>query len=286
MTKTQNSDEKRQFGHSLQSIAGHWAKYKDFKVSDAISPLDDMAHPEWDEDRSHYRSVGINAIEIVFGAMLSCRKSTIQTILDMPCGFGRVTRHFAAAFPDASLYACDLYDDRINFCEKEFGSIAIKSNQDFDKIKFPEKFDLIWCGSLLTHLPEREFKDALRLFVDSLAPSGIAIITTLGRASPFIQREVFQYLSNEIYNDSKIEESFLRDGYGYADYNQASRFFEQEQYGIAFISPSIVLKSLEEKSDVLVKGYSERGWDDQQDYVIIQKAPLATRVYPDLAGAK
>jgi SAM-dependent methyltransferase len=279
------SGETRSFGQSLKSISDVWERYRGQKISDVISPLDDMAHPEWDKDRSHYRSVGINAIEIVLGAMLSCRKTKIDTILDMPCGFGRVGRHFAGAFPSARLYACDLYDDRIQFCAKEFGAIAVKSNQDFQKIKFPEKFDLIWCGSLLTHLPEREFRDALQLFANSLADGGIAIITTLGRASPFIQREVFQYLSKDIYESSEIEATFLRDGYGYADYNQGSRFFEQEQYGIAFISPSIVLKNLEGNGDIIVRGFSERGWDDQQDFVVIQKAPIATRVYPDLSGA-
>jgi SAM-dependent methyltransferase len=277
--------ETRHFGRSQKSIADIWARYRAQKVSDVISPLDDMVHPEWDTDQSHYRSVGINAIEIVLGAMSSCRKTGIGSILDMPCGFGRVSRHFAAAFPEARLYACDLYDDRIEFCAKEFGATAIKSNEDFRKIVFPEKFDLIWCGSLLTHLPQREFKDALKLFVDSLADGGIGIITTLGRASPFIQREVFEYLPAAIYKSSKIEATFLRDGYGYGDYNMGSRFFEQEQYGIAFISPSFVLKSLEGYTDVMVRGFSERGWDDQQDFVIIQKAPIATRVYPDLSGA-
>ena len=279
------SGETRNFGKSLESIAEIWAKYREHEVSDVISPLDDMAHPDWDKDRSHYRSVGINAIEIVLGALLSCRKINVDTILDMPCGFGRVTRHFPKAFPNARLYACDLYDDRIRFCAEELGAIPIKSNQDFKKVTFPEKFDLIWCGSLLTHLPEPEFKDALQLFADSLADGGIAIVTTLGRASPFIQREVFEYLHKDIYDSSRIESVFRSEGFGYADYNWSSLFFEQDQYGIAFISPSFVLKSLEGNSNITVRGFSERGWDDQQDYVVIQKAPIEARLYPDISGA-
>lgn len=244
-----------------------------------------MAHPEWDADRSHYYSVGINAIEIVLGAMLSCQITTVRSILDMPCGFGRVSRHFAAAFPAARLYACDLYDDRIDFCSKQFGAIAFKSNEDFRKIKFPEKFDLIWCGSLLTHLPEREFKDALQLFANSLAEGGIAIITTLGRASPFVQRKMFNYLSDEIYESSKIEETFLRGGFGYADYNDGSKFFEQKQYGIAFISPSFVLKCLEGEDGIIVRGFFERAWDDQQDALMIQRTSITARINPDMSPA-
>lgn len=275
--------ETRQFGQSLQAVSEIWRRYRAQQISDIVSPLDDMSHPDWDRDRSHYQSVGFNAVELILSAMLSCRKTSIGAILDMPCGFGRVTRHFAAAFPQSRLYACDLYDDRIDFCSKQFGATAFKSNQDFRKITFPEKLDLIWCGSLLTHLPEPEFKNALRLFVDNLADGGIAIVTTLGRASPFVQREMFPYLSKTIYESSEIEATFNRDGFGYADYNQGAQFFEQDQYGIAFISPSFVLKCLEDES-VTVRGLSERGWDDQQDAIVIQKTSINSKVQPEITG--
>jgi SAM-dependent methyltransferase len=277
--------EMRTFGRSLASIGAIWAKYREQPISEVMSPLDDMAHPEWDKHAIHYRSVGTNAIELILNAMLATRKTTVGSILDMPCGFGRVTRHLSAAFPDARLYASDLYINRIQFCAKEFKAVPIASNQDFRKVEFPEKFDLIWCGSLLTHLPEREFRDALLLFANSLADNGVAIITTLGRASPFVQREVFPYLSQDIYDASKIEEDFARNGFGYADYNEGAKFFKQEKYGIAFISPSFVLKCLENNPRVTVRGLSERGWDDQQDVVVIHKVPLNSRLDPDLLRA-
>jgi SAM-dependent methyltransferase len=178
--------ETRAFGQSLRSIGDIWDRYRERPISGVLSPHDDMTHAEWDKNAIHYRSVGSNAIEIILGAMLATRMTKIDSMLDMPCGFGRVTRHLAAAFPDARLHACDLYRDRIEFCAREFHAIPIESNQDFTKVAFPEKFDLIWCGSLLTHLPEQEFRSALSLFASSLTENGIAIITTLGRASPFV----------------------------------------------------------------------------------------------------
>lgn len=274
--------EMRAFGRSLRSIGNIWDKYRERGISDVLSPYDDMTHPDWDKDGIHYQSVGSNAIEIVLGAMLATRRSNIDSVLDMPCGFGRVTRHLTAAFPDARLYACDLYRDRIDFCAREFRAIPIESNQDFAKVAFPEKFDLIWCGSLLTHLPESEFRSALSLFANSLAENGIAIVTTLGRASPFVQREVFPYLPADIYVASEIETTFARTGFGYADYGQAEKFFNQEKYGIAFISPSFVLRCLEDNPSIKVIGLSERGWDDQQDFVVIYKAPLNSPVIAEL----
>jgi SAM-dependent methyltransferase len=130
-------------------------------------------------------AVGEEALAIVLQALLLCGRTSVGRILDMPCGFGRVARHLRSAFPNARIYGCDLYDDRITFCAEQFGTIPIKSREHFQNIVFPEQFDLIWCGSLLTHLPAALFKEALQLFSRSLAENGLAIITLLGRASPF-----------------------------------------------------------------------------------------------------
>ena len=141
-------------------------------------------------------------------------------------------------------------------------------------MKFPEKFDLIWCGSLLTHLPERIFQDALRFFSRSLADDGIAIITLLGRASSFIHHNLFKYLPDDAFE--RVEEEYSLTGFGYADYDLQAKFFEQNSYGIAVVSPSYVMKCLENDYTIRVCGYLERHWDGQQDVLILKKTELAS----------
>lgn len=274
---------KREFISTFEYVSTILDRYRLSGVSSVISPSDDMAHPSWDKNLSHYKSVGANAIEIILTALLCCRKhSKIESILDMPSGFGRVTRHLASAFADSTLFACDLYQDRIDFCAKTFNARPIKSHKDLTLVKFPMKFDLIWCGSLLSHLQAPELDDVLELFSSNLTDRGIAIFTTLGRASPFIHKTSFKYVPQDIYESSGIEAQFARNGFGYAEYGEPERFFEQDTYGIAFAEPSFILKRLERDRTIRIRGVSERAWDDQQDAIVVQKTPIENPLKIDL----
>ena len=238
----------------------------------AMAPNDDMVHPDWDVENKHYFSVGENALEIVLQSMVLCRVTGFKTILDMPSGFGRVARHLKTAFPDATLCACDLYEDRISVCAEYFGAIAIKSKENFDELKFPTKFDLVWCGSLLTHLPKREFEGALALFSRSLNPNGMAIITLHGRHSPYIQHNKWKYLPDERF--AIAEADYRNNGFGWADYGMPEMYYKQSNYGISLSAPSHSLKCLEADEGIRIKAYVERHWDDHQDVMVFQKTPL------------
>lgn len=246
--------------------------YRARPLATQVAPHDDMVNDTWDREKIHYFSVGTNALEIIFEAMLLCRMSGLGTILDMPSGFGRVTRHLRAAFPDAAVYACDLYQDRIDFCARELGAAPVKSRENLGDLIFPTKFDLIWCGSLLTHFTASQFQGALEFFSRWLNPDGVAVITLHGRHSPFIQHNKWKYLPDETF--ARAEAQYRATGFGYADYNMPDRFFEQKTYGVSLSAPSYVLKRLEKDESIRIKAYVERHWDDHQDVLIFQKTPL------------
>jgi SAM-dependent methyltransferase len=262
----------KNFSEVLSTIQQISHDYTERPLPRQVFPSDDMVNTSWDHEKLHYFGVGLDALELIFDAMMLCRLTKIRSILDMPSGFGRVTRHLKTAFPDAELYACDLYQDRIDFCARELGAIPVKSKENFNDIRFTTKFDLIWCGSLLTHLTAQQFQQALELFARSLNADGVAVITLHGRHSPFIQHNKWKYLPDEQF---AIAESQFRDkGFGYADYNMQNVFFEQETYGVCLSSPSYVLKCLEKDESIRIKAYLERRWDDHQDALIFQKTPL------------
>ena len=75
-----------------------------------------------------------------------------QRILDFPCGHGRVLRYLRAAYPLAEITACDLNRDGVEFCAERLGAVPVMSSEDPADIRLAGEFDLIWCGSLLTHL--------------------------------------------------------------------------------------------------------------------------------------
>jgi SAM-dependent methyltransferase len=246
--------------------------YRARQLITAISPEDDMHNPADPIATARYMYVGLNALELILEAMTLARKQEIAAILDMPCGFGRVLRHLRAAFPSAAIHACDLYENRVQFCAKRLGAIPIKSKEELKDLDFAEKFDLIWCGSLLTHLPQRLFADALVLFSRSLQQGGIAVVTLHGRWTPFNQHHHIKYISDELF--ASAEQDFYRSGFGYADYQAPSIYKGQRNYGVSLAAPWYVLRLLEDDESVSVLSYRERAWDDHHDVLMLQKIPI------------
>jgi SAM-dependent methyltransferase len=260
------------FAGALAAVSAIVAQYEAAAVSEVISPSEDMLEdPANPASLAHYRHVGRNAIELILQAMLIANKTDVKTILDMPCGFGRVARHLAAAFPEAALSVCDLYEDRIAFCAEQFRGNPLLSKDNLSELSFPEPFDLIWCGSLLTHLPERKFRDALRLFSRSLAPDGIAVVTTIGRFSPWFHHTCYKYLSDERF--ILAERGFYQNGFGYVDYADPVSI-DSPRYGIALSSAAFVVRAVEEDHSVRIVSFIERGCDGHHDVLAFRKSPI------------
>lgn len=234
-------------------------------VDMTLHPLDDMIDPRRsvESQLDHYRAVGKGATDLIRSAL---RGTIPGRILDLPCGFGRVMRHLRAEYPDAEIVGCDIEVPKFEFCASQFGAVPLPSSSDLASLDLGSPYDLIWCGSLLTHLNEDSFRDCLSLFSRSLADHGVAVVTTHGRFSPTVQRSSCEYVAPDIF--AGIEADFLARGFGYADYAGAA------SYGISVSSPSFVLRCLERDATITVRGFVERGWDDHQDVVIFEKRPI------------
>ena len=62
-----------------------------------------------------------------------------------------------------------------------FGATPVYSTPDLGAIPLDQSYDLIWCGSLLTHVHADQWRGLLRLFADHLDDHGVVIFTTHGR---------------------------------------------------------------------------------------------------------
>lgn len=247
-----------------------FAEYCNHGINRNLNPNDKEILVRSDEQIRHYYSVGADAIRIIINALLANSRQPPQSILDFPSGSGRVTRHLRAFFPEARIVASDLYDDHLNFCREAFQIDCLLSQVNVGEIDFGEKFDLIFCGSLLTHLPEALFSDTIDLLARSLSDSGIAVVTVHGRFSDYLQatRTNF-YIPDEYYRVAA--EAVQRTGFGYVDYPHnflQGHFDKEEGYGIALARPHWVLRLLEPRTDLRLLGYVERGWDNHQDVLI------------------
>ena len=146
-------------------------------VIEEISPNDNM----FSGNKEHYFSVGKSALLCIRNALSKSPKKNIRSILDFPCGYGRVLRTLKTAFPDARLTACDLDREGVDFCTRTFGSTPIYSKEDPSLIELSGPFDLIWSGSLFTHLDSCRWQGFLDLFKGSLSRTGVLIFTVHGQ---------------------------------------------------------------------------------------------------------
>jgi SAM-dependent methyltransferase len=226
-------------------------------VIQKISPHDQM----YEGNLEKYLGVGRSALWCIRLALLAAGKHGVERILDLPCGHGRVLRYLKAAYPDAQLTACDLDRDAVDFCARVFGAEAVYACPRVNEIRFRRTFDLIWCGSLLTHLPLDGWSAFLELAQACLEPGGLLVFTTHGRL-------VYRHLSEGVWSyqltpeaATALTDGYRQTGFGYEDYAHSPG------YGVSLSSPWWVVNLIESIPDLRLIGYWERGWDDHQDVV-------------------
>ena len=235
-----------------------------------ISPNDRMFH---DDEESHYLSVGQSALRCIKLAMLAAGKDSadIQTILDLPCGHGRVLRTLSAAFSDAQITACDLLQDGVDFCAKTFHAIPVYSTDAPDRIPVEGGFDLIWCGSLLTHLSSDRWTGFLDFFNSHLNSGGILVFSVHGPSCVHAIREGRLSYGLKEGQLTQLLEDYSQRGFGYVDYPNTIG------YGISVSSTSWVLSKLEKLFNLRLLAYTEMGWDEHQDVIACVKDTLVAR---------
>jgi SAM-dependent methyltransferase len=236
-------------------------KMLDEYVIEDIHPDDDM----FVENRDHYFSCGRDAVKKILGIHILNNIETPEVILDFACGYGRVTRYLRAAFPTAQITVSDLVPEAVDFGSTAFSATANYSIKDFNKINMQQKQNLIWSGSLMTHLDESKSKDLLNFFSKHLQPGGVAVFTTHGR---YVAKRAHQ--DNRPYGIAKdtfieLSHKFENGEFAYADYDN------QQGYGISITPLKWLFENIAADTSIRLVGLIERGWDNHQDVVAIQK---------------
>jgi SAM-dependent methyltransferase len=165
---------------------------------------------------------GYCALSCIRKALDVAGKKSVSSILDFGCGHGRVLRALAANFPEAKLTAVDSNKGGVDFCAKEFKAKPVYSNFAFSNLAFDRKFDLIWVGSVFTHLSRERWPKLLTLLRSVLAENGSLLFSTHGRDAERRLRDpgallLFNLESERI---AKILEEYYIDGFGYSDYRR------------------------------------------------------------------
>ncbi|HSF93768.1 MAG TPA: class I SAM-dependent methyltransferase [Thermohalobaculum sp.] len=230
-------------------------------VIHAISDSETMM----DGDLDRYLSVGVSALKAIHSIIGEWKP---RTILDLPCGHGRVARHLAAAYPSAQLYVSDLDEEGAAFCAKTFEATELSSDADFDAVHFEVKFDLIWVGSLITHLSRDDVAKFFRFLFRHLSDDGVAIVTSHGE---FVAGRISgsQHCGKSLYGlsaegEAEVVRDYFMTGFGFAPYHWS------DSYGISVSSRQQIHK-LADEARLTVTAYHGHAWDQHQDVSALRK---------------
>lgn len=228
-------------------------------VSRQISPGDAM----FEGNLEHYFWVGESALNNVLSA-LDAAGTSPKKILDFGAGAGRVTRWLVAAFPEAEIHARDVRDEDMNFVRQTFGAKAETVNPDLNALKFADRYDLIWVGSVITHLSAPETKRLVKKLFSRLEPKGVLVASFHGRHAVDLRgTSHIVYIENEAWQ--KVKKGYFATGYGYADYRG------ETGYGISATSRSWIVALIKSLRSCRLLHLTEGGWADHHDVFAIQR---------------
>ena len=214
----------------------------------------------FDGSVEHYLQVGLSALNVVKVAMQGA--PTPRTILDLPCGFGRVTRVLRAQYPAAAITVCDLDQSGVNFVAATFRARGVYSKTNFRDLQLDGPFDLIWVGSLLTHLPEHQTRQFLDFAARHMGPNSRLVVTSHGEYVATRLRS-WNYGLGEQAARGLITQ-YMTSGYGYRGYDGSP------DYGISLAAQAWYETQLA-GSCLRLQSYQERGWDQHQDVLVMRR---------------
>ncbi|HVU16743.1 MAG TPA: class I SAM-dependent methyltransferase [Candidatus Didemnitutus sp.] len=253
--------------------------FSSLAVDRTLSPGDTMvasAQPE------QYFDLGRRALELIRFSAELCDKPHYPDILDLACGHGRVMRWIRAAYDYASITACDVDRSGVVFCAQQFRATPVVASADPASLPFKAQFDLIWVGSLVTHLPQDRWLSTLEHLIKWTRECGVIVFTTQGRTVASLLAEGRKDVAENV-DKAALLADFARDGFAY------QRYFENDaanDYGLALSSPEWVMRQLQRHPEVIIRSYLEECWGMQDVVILYKKAGHYRPVLPEPATAR
>jgi SAM-dependent methyltransferase len=229
-----------------------------------IHPKDNMLSAN---QRSAYTGIGRRGLHEIASALIQSPETSYSSILDFPSGWGRVARWIRAAFPESDLSFSDIIPGAADFCAERFKGTAYSSQPDFSRVDLGRTFDVIWVGSLVTHLKESSAKAFFTFATRHLSENGVLIVTLHGRkavANGRLQRQLTAFRREE--DMEQAAQEFERGNYSYGAH------VHMDDYGHSFTPLQWVANNIPERT--VIYGYKEKGWNNHQDVLILRKSDI------------
>jgi SAM-dependent methyltransferase len=202
-----------------------------------------------------FRETGLQTLKDIQTALTTVGAALhARDVLDFGCGCGRLAGAIIETDAAVSYVGCDVDARAIAWCQAHLTPHRFLATTDRPPLPFAAgSFDVIWCGSVFTHLDEeRQF-----VWLDELArllrPGGVLLASVHGRES---WRERLPSWAK-----AKLEKS----GFLYARTN-VDAGVHPDWYQVAWHTEAYVRRHWARFFDV--RGYLPRGFNNHQDIVV------------------
>jgi 2-polyprenyl-3-methyl-5-hydroxy-6-metoxy-1,4-benzoquinol methylase len=112
-------------------------------------------------------------LAVIAKAGISAERSSL---LDFAAGYGRFSRFFIHVFENVT--TSDLDPEMLRFCHREFGTSGLLSSMDPASVVPTPRYDVVFCFSMFTHLPERLWRKWLDVLWGFVRPGGLLVFST------------------------------------------------------------------------------------------------------------
>lgn len=214
------------------------------------------------ESVATYREGAENVVALIDRSLVEAGRTwdDVRSWLDFGCGYGRVVRVLLDRVEPERVYVMDVIAEGVTFCTQEFGVRGAPSSPDLGWLELPE-VDFAYAISVITHLPEQNGRQFLRVLGDAIAPGGIFLFTTHGRWS----LENAEWYSTAYRGDVKrsLAAEVGARGAGYIPYGH----YFGDAYGMAWHSTEYVLDAMTalHGQDFELLFHEPHGLDEHQD---------------------
>ncbi|MDP3173287.1 MAG: class I SAM-dependent methyltransferase [Phenylobacterium sp.] len=166
----------------------------------------------------------------------------LNSVLDFASGYGRLTRILIQKLPRDRIWVSDIYAEAVDWQAQTFGVNAFASSPDPALLDHAGGHDLVFVGSMFSHLPAGLFHDWLAKLYGFLGPRGVLAFSVhdeaLLPAGESMDATGLRYfrasesgsLDADIYGMSYVTEAFVADAIARVAPGVASRRFPKGLY--------------------------------------------------------
>lgn len=232
-----------------------WDSYRSNPVKTAIHDADHM-FISGGKGATEYNLVGESCAIVIASALLMAPTDAVWRVMDYGCGHGRCARHLRNLFPEAALTFADVDGEAARFCADTFGGIAFEAPRGAAQINLPGEMDLIWVGSVFTHLDRPAINALLARLWQSLRRNGLLIATFHGRRAKQVGSST-RFIEQEKWN--RIVAAYDQNGFGFETYSGRA------EYGVSLIGAAQVISMGSGLGGARLVSFSEQAWAGLQD---------------------